>query len=115
MPVILPLVPSIPNYRVSTTLDDTQFIFDLRWNTRDNAWYMDVSTEADEIIRYAIKIVRGAPLGRRTADPRFPTGLLVAAASDGSTTEAGLNDLGTRVQVLYYTVAELEAIDFEAV
>lgn len=111
MPVALDIAPSIPHQRVSTTLEGADYIFDFRWNARDGsgAWYMDVSTDTDEIIRRGIKVVMGVPLGKRTADDRYPPGALFAI-DDGTGVEATLDDLGVRVQVLYFTTEEVAAL-----
>ena len=104
--VILPLKPSIANYRVGTTLDGTAYVFDVRWNGRDAAWYLDVRDAEANIIRRGIRIVLGALLGRRCTDPRFPRGVLFASDLSGEQREAGFDDLGTRVRVYFYTPAE---------
>lgn len=109
MPQQLPLVPSIPSYRVGTALGGTQYVLDVRWNARDAAWYMDVLAEDETPIRHGIKIVLGALLGRRTIDPAFPAGIMIATDLSGSGVDAGLDDLGTRVIVLFYDGAEILA------
>jgi hypothetical protein len=107
MAVTLPLVPSIPNYRVGTVLDDVQYILDLRWNGRASAWYMDVLAVDESPIKHGIKLVLGSVLGRRVADSRFPQGTLMAADLTGAGQEAGLDDLGVRVAVFYFSPGEV--------
>lgn len=110
MPVILPLVPTIPSYRVGTTLAGVAYILDVYWNGYDEAWYMDVLDEEADKIRVGIKIVLGAYLGRRCVDPRFPRGVMIASDQTGEGREAGLDDLGTRVLVYFYTPEEVAAL-----
>lgn len=107
MPVQLPLVASIPNYRVGITLDGTSFLFDVRWNAREDAWFFDVLTEDETELRTGIKIVLGAALGKRTANPDYPPGLLLASDLSGEQREATFDDLGIRVAVYYYSPEEL--------
>lgn len=107
MAVTLPLAPSIPHQRVGTVLDDTVYVFDLTWNERDEAWYMDVLTSDETPIRVGIKVVLGAELGRRVADARFPKGTLWAHDLSRAGKEAGLDDLGVRVVVFYFSPGEL--------
>ena len=97
----LPLVPSTPNYRFATTLDGTSYVFDVRWNARDEAWYLDVYDQNETLIRAGVKIVLGALLGRRSVDPAFPDGLLIATDLSGEGREATFDDLGTRVVVIF--------------
>ncbi len=107
MPVVLPLIPSVPNYRVGTTLDGTQYILDVRWNTRAASWYMDIRTEDDELIHAGMRLVLGAKHGMRITDTRFPNGIITAVDLSDTHSEAGLDDMGTRVAVFFYTAAEL--------
>ena len=97
----LPLVPSIPNYRVSTDLAGTQFILDVRRNERAGAWYLDILSEDETPIMRGIKIVLGVVLGVTNVDPNFPAGSLVAIDTSGKGVDATLDDLGTRVIVVF--------------
>ena len=107
-PVSLPLQPSIPHYRVGTTLDGEPFLLDLRWNTRAGVWYMDIyADDADEtpLIR-GVAVVLGSLLGNRCTSPLFPKGALIAVDTGGGQQDAGLDDLGTRVKVYFYPASE---------
>lgn len=109
MPVVsLPLQPSNPNYRVGTTLDGEAFLFDMRWNERDQAWYMDILLDDDEEtpLRRGVKVVIGSLLGNRCTSSRFPKGALVVVDTSGERRDAGLDDLGTRVQVHFFPASE---------
>jgi hypothetical protein len=99
----LPLVPSVPIYRVGTTLGGRQFIFDVKWNARDEAWYMDISTSSDVIIRHGIKIVLGTIFDGRTVNSESPQGALIATDLTGVGLDAGFDDLGDRVVVYFLT------------
>jgi|SRR5579859_6612007 len=105
--VNLPLVPSVANYRVGTSLDGTQYILDVRWNGRANAWSMDVLAADQTPIRMGLKLVLGIIIGGRVVDPAFPTGLLIAIDTSGQNLDAGFDDMGTRVIVSYFPTADL--------
>jgi hypothetical protein len=111
MPVQLPIDAAYPNYRVGITLNDIPYIFDVHWNGRDNAWYFDVLDSTELPIRCGIKIVLGTSLGVRSTDPRYPSGMLVATDTSGEGRDATIDDLGSRVVVLHYTVEEFEALE----
>ena len=106
MPVQIPFVPSVPSYRMSVVLDNTQYIFDVQWNNRDLAWYFDVLDVNENPIYMGIKVVLGTYLGRRCADPNFPRGVMFANDLSGQGFDAGIDDLGGRVQVWYYLPSE---------
>jgi len=107
MPRVLPLIPSTPNYRVSTTLDGVQYILDIRWNGRAGVWYLDVLDIDEDPIAAGIAVVLGSALGIRTTDARFPPGMLIAVDMSDEGHDAGFDDLGDRVAVLYYEEDEL--------
>jgi len=107
---VLPLIPSVPSYRFGTTLGDISYVVDVHWNARDGAWYMDILDENANTIRGGIKIVLGSRLGRRCVSPLFPFGVLVATDLSGAGIDAGLDDLGTRVQVAFITAEEWLAL-----
>lgn len=112
MPVQLPLIPSVPFYRVGTVLAGVQYILDLRWNGRESSWFMDVLDEEETPIRSGLRIVLGALLGARSANPDFPAGAFIVSDLSGQGLDAGIDDIGEnqRVQVYFYTNAEVAAV-----
>ena len=97
----LPLTSAFPSYRFGTSLDGKQFTIDVRWNSRDAAWYMDVLTEDGTPVRHGIKLVLGTLLGRRVASPDYPDGVLTAVDLARLNRDATLTDLGDRVAVIF--------------
>lgn len=102
----LPLLPSVAFQSFSTVLLTTTFIVNLRWNTRDAAWYFDLLDETESRIISGVKIVLGIPLARRSTDPRMPLGIFYAVDLSGENNEATFDDLGTRVVLYFYPAAE---------
>ena len=76
------------------------------------AWYYQWRTGRAGMGGGDIKFLAmlGAFLGRRCVDPRFPAGVMVAVDTSGEGRDAGLDDLGTRVQVLFYSGEEILAV-----
>jgi len=103
----LPLVPSVPNYRFSSVLNGVQYIFDVRWNTRDEAWYFDLLSEDETPIRSGIKIVLGTSLGASSTAAFFQNNILVALDLSKAGRDAELDDLGTRVRVFWSSIDDL--------
>lgn len=115
MPVALPFTPTdppTPHYRVSVQLDGATYLFDVRWNGRAGAWFLDIFTADETPLARGVKVVLGAVLARRVISERWPGGILVANDASGEGREAGYDDFGTRVLVYFYTfeeIAELRA------
>ena len=82
-------------------------MIDLRWNTRDAAWYMDLLEEDETPIVMGKKIVLGVAIGARSALASFPPGLIVAGDLSGFGSEPGIDDLGDRVRVYFFSNEEL--------
>lgn len=107
MSLRLPIDAVAPNYRMGISLDDTPYIFDVRWNERDTAWYLDIYDAVEDPIRLGIKIVLGTILGVRCLDARLPLGTLLAVDLSGAGVDATIDDLGTRVVLFYFAADEL--------
>lgn len=114
MPEAIPVQPSIANYTVNVVLENRAYVLGMHWNSRDAAWYLDVLDEDSDPIRTGIKIVLDDALGRDCTDPRFPPGLITASDTSNDDREAGLDDMGTRVGLFYYTAEEYLALVQEA-
>lgn len=98
---ILPFVPSIPFYRFTTTIDSTNYIFDVRWNSRSERWAIDISEENGTSILHGGIIVLGAAIGRTSTHLLLMSGVIVARDTTMELRDPGLDDLGTRVKVYY--------------
>lgn len=107
MAIILPFVPSIPFYEFGTTLDNVEYIFNVRWNGRDEAWYFDVNESDGTPIVRGVKVVLGGYLGRWVEHPLFREGVLVAVDLSDAGQDAGFDDFGTRVVVMRMTLDEV--------
>jgi hypothetical protein len=110
MPELLPIDAAAPHYQIGTSIDGAQYVLEVRWNQRDEAWYLDILDEDEDPIAHGIKIVLGSVLGKRCVDPRMPAGALIAADLSGAGLDATLDDLGTRVVVYYYSADEVAEV-----
>lgn len=108
MPQLLPLLPELPNYRFDTTLDGIQYVIDIRWNSRDEAWYMSVFSEEEEPLISGTKLVLGAWLTGDATHPDRPFGLFRLIDWTGSGTEATLTNIGSVVGLYFYNIDEIE-------
>ena len=110
MAVDIPFVAGNPHHSFITVIDGTEYVFTARWNARDAAWFFDILDIDDNPIRYGIKVVLGAILGGRIADARFPSGYFMAEDLSGQNLEAGLDALGDRVVVSFFTVDDFDTV-----
>jgi hypothetical protein len=106
------LIPTLTDgtqaYTVTVRLDGVSFRFDFAWNERGGFWAFILSDAAGEQLMRR-KVVVGLPLTARFVDPRLPPGDFIALDTSGQDVEAGLQDLGDRVQLVYLEAADLAA------
>jgi hypothetical protein len=95
------VVSSIPNYEFKTDLDGVTYTLAFRYNSRMDRWIMDIKTEDDDPIIMGIPILLGVSLVKRFADSRLPAGDIFAISTGTTTSEAGKEDLGENVLLLY--------------
>lgn len=113
--LILPFVPSLGNYGFTVTIEDTRYRFGVRWNARENfdagAWMLDAYEADGTPIFRGCKIALGTYIGRHKNHPLTRNGVIVAHDTEGRgrtpSRDAGFDDLGTRVIVLYIPSAEV--------
>lgn len=105
--ITIPFLPSETNYVLAVPIDDTQVLFDIRWNSRDAAWYFDMYESNDNPIAINVKVVLGIPLGRRSQHSFFQNHMLLAVDTTGSGLEPGFDELGARVNIVVITPTDL--------
>jgi len=99
--LIIP-VTNEPWSEVKAKLDGKVYVLTFRWNTRDGAWFMDLADADGAILKPGIKLVCDWPLTAfRDTDPGLPPGMLSMFDTSGGQIDPTLDDLGTRVLLLY--------------
>ena len=106
---VVPTTPGLPFYNQITTLDGVAYQLVFHWNGRDEHWYLDINNIAGEAIVPSIKIVCNFPLLRHVTTISAPPGELYAYDGTGQDIDPGLDDFGTRIELLYYDFAEMVA------
>lgn len=108
MAVTIPFLTSDTNYRLICPLDDQVIAMDVRWNSTDQAWYMDLYEEDDTVIALNIKIVLGVNLGRISNHPFFDNHKITAMDTTTRGIDPGFDDLNARVIVTISTTEDAE-------
>jgi len=103
----IPVQVGNPNYRIEVDLNDQPYLFDFKWNARDQAFYFDLRESDETLIAGSLKVVTGVYIGRRVQHPLFKDGVLAAFDTSGQKLDATLDDFGTRVQLRYIPVEDL--------
>jgi hypothetical protein len=106
----LTLKPLLPHYDLTTTLDGVSYTLEFRWNTRDSSWFMSIRLEDGTDVVNGVKVVVGYPLGFRSRHASRPPGMFQALDTSGKKQDPGINDLGARVRLYYFDLAEVNAV-----
>lgn len=107
--LVLPTRTDVPLYSFTTQLEGVTYGFTFRWNGRDSAWYFDLSDSDGNPLLSGRKVVLGAFLLARFRTPGLPPGEMQAVDTSGANVDAGLDELGARVQLLYIESTDLPA------
>ncbi len=102
----LAVIPSVARYRLTTELDAVNYVLDFRWNTRAEAWFVDVLREDESPIHTSIKLMLGTLLAFEERGEDFPPGDFLVEDSSREGIDATLDDLGVRVFLYYFSEDE---------
>jgi hypothetical protein len=102
----IPLRTDLTHYSFQVELEGSAYGFELRWNERDFGWYMSLFDVEGNPLITARRVVLDLPMLIRQKLAGLPPGQLIAIDTAGTGVEPGLNDLGGRVQLVYYDSAE---------
>ncbi len=99
--LLLPVRCEVPFSYFDVDLEGASYTIETRWNERAGLWFLSVSDKDGVPISAGRAVVLGADLLGKTVDARRPPGVILAIDSTGEDIEAGRDDLGARVQILY--------------
>lgn len=111
--ILIPtLTDGTTSYDQRTELDGTEYLLTLQWNPRRDKWALSLNALDGTDILTGQNIALNLPLNRRAVGG--PPGVLMCIpAAPADTAPPGLLDLGTRVELWYFTAADL-ALGFDA-
>jgi hypothetical protein len=116
MPLIIPTRED-PYYQQRTRIEGRDYVLNFAFNEREARWYLTIADEAGSPIATGIKLVANRRLLRPYRyDDRCPPGELVVSdiSGDGSPpTQLEIGE-GKRCELLYWTAAEVAAIQAES-
>jgi hypothetical protein len=109
MSVEIPIPADTPHFTERVTLDGAAYTLEFRWNEREASWRFSLGTADGTPIAVGLKVRPSyvLSLGWRIADARRPPGVFAVIDTSGANAPPGLNDLGNRVRVVYFTADEM--------
>lgn len=103
MALILPTRGDVDRYRRRYSVDGVTFTLAFAWRQRSASWYVDVLDADGAPILTGQRVSASAPLWPDRSAPGLPPGFAVVTGPDVYLQ----SQLGTDVQILYLTAAEL--------
>lgn len=99
-----------PFYTMTVALEGRDYVFEFRYNQREDVWYFSIGLPDGTTIAAGLKVVCRREFLHRIADVRLPRGTLLAVSNELPLDESppGLEELGEgrRVQLIYATSDE---------
>lgn len=84
-----------PNYSYESALDNTLYLFEVRWNDIGGFWVMDISTGAKSVVK-GMRLTRSGNLLADIGSELKPSGQLILT-SDSTDMEMGWDNVGEMV------------------
>jgi len=91
------------------TLDGSRYLFRFRWGGRAGAWLLAIHDDQDVELIAGLALVNCSDLLRPYNDERLPPGQISVVDVDDTGIDAGVDDLGGRVQLFYVDLADVES------
>lgn len=111
--IVVTLDSLTPRFTQTVELDGVSFTFAFEWNDRNEQWSFSLYDAAGVGLVYGVSLVVGIPLLNRFPNvPGLPAGGLEAIDTSDLSADPGFEDLGSRVQLMYWPVAEIPS-DFK--
>lgn len=98
---LIPVTSSDLAQTFTMALDGNQYGFEFTWNDRDSRWYMDLLDDAGNYVLTGLPVVTDYPLISRFHVAGRPPGNIFAIDTLGAGMDAGKDDLGNRVVLIY--------------
>ena len=100
--VVIPVNPGLLNYEFRIDLDGVTYTLGIRFNSREDRWFLDVKDASETPIILGIKVILNVDLIGRFQQAELPSGELFVLNSDSDEeVEPGAGDLGENTLLLY--------------
>ena len=110
MASILPIQDS-PFFSQLIDLDDATYSITIRWNDREEAWYLDINEQDKTPILSDLKLISFGNLTGRWADSRLPSGDIFVFGPDINVRPDRQSLVNETVQLVYLTPEEVESVN----
>ena len=97
----LPVRSDLDGYSFSIELDAVTYLLRFRYNDRMSVWLMDIADTGGNDVLSGVPLLTNCDLIGRFRSDALPPGRFLAFDTTGNAANAGRNDLGNNVKLLY--------------
>lgn len=102
-PIEIPLPLDTPLFTMRTTLDGTEYLFELDYCEREFRWYLSIFDTSGNALATGVKLIADWPLLHQYVNPALPKGILMSVDDSPQGGEPpDFQALGRRVKLYYY-------------
>jgi hypothetical protein len=103
----LPVSQSLPRFFFDIELEEVTYRLEFEFNDRSRIWYMNIrDSEANPIVM-GLTVTIGSDILAPYHHKSCPPGALIAYDSTGKDLDGNVEDLGERIQLVYFDSTEL--------
>jgi len=99
--VQIPTDSTVSSFEEVVTLDSINYLLRIYWNTRDEAWYMDIFTPANDPIICGLKLVDNYDFSGCYVQSDVPPGMFLLYDDSNSGESCGRYGLGNNYILIY--------------
>jgi hypothetical protein len=97
----MPVRTDLPSYHFQHDLEGKTYDLEFNWNDRGGFWTMDLNDELGSPIITGVRVITDYPLLSDYRVDGVPPGVFIAYDTGGESKDAGVDDFGTRVLLIY--------------
>lgn len=112
MPFEIPIPSHNAKWSETVTMDGTVYRLTFNWNTRIQAWYMQIAEQDGSPIVSGIKLLPMISLLQRHKDARLPPGVLFSydVIEAGTAAAPSKSQLGSKMKLFYIGQSEFQGL-----
>lgn len=99
----IPIIYDQPRFKIRTVLDEIELVLFFNFNTREEKWFLDIQNSNEESVKSGLPLNVDQELITQFKDIELPPGSLFLYDASENHLECGLNDLGDRCKLIYYS------------
>lgn len=99
--LVMPVRSDLPAYSFTMELEQANYRFKFRFNSRMSRWFMDIQDTDETDIITGIPMLTGTDLLSRFVDDNLPPGQFICLDETGAGKNATRYDFGEDVKLLY--------------